>query len=254
MIKDNIKKSHWLIVDDDHDIMSIMSEYLEENGFNVLQCTDPRKIPELISKYHLSGVICDYVMPHMNGFEVHDLIRSHEKNLIPFILISGRADLGYNDRINEQKKTYFFSKPVDLEKVLNLVALHIKPNLMIDPEDYRSLEVGGMISIANDLTSTVPVILMDFSTDKMKFEVKTGSITTGKSYGINLSCDCQGESVSLQFSGKVLSVKHVDKSEVDEVTFSPIDLDLDRFNTIAKTYREKQISINDFLRAAKGIV
>ncbi len=253
MLKNNLNKHHWLIIDDDYDVIKVMSEYLESNGFDVVKCSDPRKLPEIIGKYHLAGVVCDFVMPHMNGFEVHDLIRLNEKSQIPFIIISGRTDVAYDDRFSEEKNTYFFSKPVDLEKLLKLVGRNIKTNILIDPEDYRSLEVEGMVSTAEKESDSVPVILMEFSSDIMSFEVRHGAIQSGSTYDISLSCDCKGEMVHLKFSGKAIGVQQVEESEVDEVTFDPSNLDKEAYEKIAETYREKQLYINEFLRLAKGL-
>lgn len=248
-----MNKHHWLIVDDDQDVVSVMSEYLEVHGFSVINCTDPRKLPELIAKYHLAGVICDYVMPFMNGFEVHDLICINEKASIPFIIISGRPDVAYDDRISDEKNTYFFTKPVDLGKLIKIVGRNIKKSILVDPEDYRSLEVEGMVSVVEDNNETVPVVLMEFSSDIMSFEVKRNAIKSGSNYKISLCCDCQGEMVKLKFGGKAIGVKPVEGSNVDEVTFSPDDLDETAYKKIADTYREKQLYINEFLRLAKGL-
>ena len=72
-----------LIVDDDHDIVSIIKISLEKAGLSVSSFTDPLMALETIrqtpSNYDL--VISDIKMPHLNGYDFVQQIKKIKSNM-----------------------------------------------------------------------------------------------------------------------------------------------------------------------------
>lgn len=66
-----------LVVEDSPSEMSLISKYLQEDGYNVVGASNGKEGLEKAAQQKPSVVITDVVMPQMNGFE---LCRSLKKN------------------------------------------------------------------------------------------------------------------------------------------------------------------------------
>ena len=66
-----------LIVDDDDEIRILLLDILQEQ-YNVLAATDGKDALDLLKKRIPDLVICDIIMPGMNGFELIEQIKAQE--------------------------------------------------------------------------------------------------------------------------------------------------------------------------------
>lgn len=79
-----------LLIDDDIELVNMLSEYLAAEGFNTVVAYDGTSgIKEALSqKYDLA--VIDIMMPNVNGFAVLNLIRQHSQ--LPVIMLTARGD------------------------------------------------------------------------------------------------------------------------------------------------------------------
>ena len=84
-----------LIVDDEPDVLTMISEYLSLEGYNILTATSGEKALRLAREHRPFAIILDVIMPEMDGWEV---VQHLEEDLdtkdIPVIIISVSADKG----------------------------------------------------------------------------------------------------------------------------------------------------------------
>ena len=79
-----------LVVDDEYLIVEVLTLALEDVGFMVTQASNGKKALEALHREGLSLVVCDFMMPLMNGLELAEEIRRHaEWSHIPIVLMSG---------------------------------------------------------------------------------------------------------------------------------------------------------------------
>src|SRR6266849_5375376 len=79
-----------LVIDDDVELCSLVSEYLEPEGFQVESAPDGnRGLEQALSGDHLL-VVLDVMLPGLNGFEV--LRRLRDKSRIPVLLLNARGE------------------------------------------------------------------------------------------------------------------------------------------------------------------
>src|SRR6266550_5480682 len=79
-----------LVIDDDVELCSLVSEYLEPEGFQVESAPDgTRGLEQALSGDHLL-VVLDVMLPNLNGFEV--LRRIRDKSRIPVLLLTARGE------------------------------------------------------------------------------------------------------------------------------------------------------------------
>jgi len=78
-----------LVIDDDVELCSLVSEYLESEGFQVESVHDGKRgLERALSAEHLL-VVLDVMLPGLNGFEV--LRRLRETSHIPVLLLTARG-------------------------------------------------------------------------------------------------------------------------------------------------------------------
>ena len=65
-----------LVVDDEADIVELVSYNLKKEGFTVITASNGREAVQLAADHKPEVVILDVMMPGMNGFEVCAALRS----------------------------------------------------------------------------------------------------------------------------------------------------------------------------------
>jgi DNA-binding response OmpR family regulator len=85
-----------LAIDDDMDILFVLQEFLEMQGYQAITATEGIKALNLVLEIRPSLVLLDINLPNMNGFEVCKNIRKISS--VPIIMVSG-AFLSEEDKI-----------------------------------------------------------------------------------------------------------------------------------------------------------
>ncbi|GIN87687.1 DNA-binding response regulator [Heyndrickxia sporothermodurans] len=79
-----------LVVDDEREIVNLISIYLQNDGFHVLQAYNGVEALELIKQEQVDLMILDIMMPEMDGIELCRKIR--ERNQVPIIMLSAKGE------------------------------------------------------------------------------------------------------------------------------------------------------------------
>lgn len=87
-----INTTNVLLIDDEGDILEILTYILQKEGFTVSQARDGMEALELIRSRKFSGVVSDLCMPKIDGIALLKIVRA-QNNFIPFIFLSGHADV-----------------------------------------------------------------------------------------------------------------------------------------------------------------
>ena len=82
-----------LIVDDDPDILHLVSYNLKQAGFEAITADTGRKALETMQRRPPDLVILDLMLPDVDGMEVCRMLRGHESSrLIPIIMLTARGE------------------------------------------------------------------------------------------------------------------------------------------------------------------
>jgi CheY-like chemotaxis protein len=118
-----------LVVDDEFDIVNIIKQVLQKQGFTTYAFTDP-----LLALEHLKTnsksyglVLVDVRMPAMNGFELVKKIKS----MHPTIKILLMSAFEFNDRdlskvLASIKIDGYVQKPVSTKQLINIIEKHLQ--------------------------------------------------------------------------------------------------------------------------------
>ena len=118
-----------LVVDDEFDIVNLIRQALQKQGFTTYAFTDP-----LLALEHLKTnsesyglVLADVRMPGMNGFELVKKIKS----MHPTIKILLMSAFEFNDRdlskvLASIKIDGYVQKPVSTKQLINIIEKHLQ--------------------------------------------------------------------------------------------------------------------------------
>lgn len=131
-----------LVVDDDPNIRSLLSQELTEAGYRVRLAEDGRKALTLIREEMPGLVILDVMMPEMNGFDVAAVLKNDPTTMdIPIIILSILEDKERGFRLGIDR---YLTKPIDTASLFREVDTLLdqgksKKKVMIVDEDSSTV-------------------------------------------------------------------------------------------------------------------
>ncbi|SDF29202.1 sigma-B regulation protein RsbU (phosphoserine phosphatase)/two-component system, OmpR family, phosphate regulon response regulator PhoB [Mucilaginibacter pineti] len=114
-------KQKILVLDDDTDILEVISYVLTESGYEITTLTGGEKIFDVIGSLHPDLVLMDVMLGSMDGRSIcSELKFNPETSFIPVILISATHDLAASLR-QEGAPDDFLAKPFDIDRLIRKV-------------------------------------------------------------------------------------------------------------------------------------
>lgn len=152
-----------LLIDDDVELVDMLAEYLNRDGFAVTTANNGEKGLPLAISGEFTLVVLDVMMPGVNGIEVLKQIR--QESQIPVIMLTARGD--DTDRIIglELGADDYVPKPCtarELAARIRAIQRRMEPN---QPDNHQPITTGNLVlwpqqrraqwrGIPLDLTST----------------------------------------------------------------------------------------------------
>jgi CheY-like chemotaxis protein len=115
-----------LVVEDAADSRDLLGTILELTGYRVAYAIDGRDaLDQLERGLRPALVLLDVAMPRMDGIELRSLLAADPRfAAIPIVVFSGVYDVGALCRALDVPA---FRKPVDVDRVLEIVARYARP-------------------------------------------------------------------------------------------------------------------------------
>jgi DNA-binding response OmpR family regulator len=79
-----------LLVEDDPEIVGLLSDFLAVEGFGVLSAADPDAAVDRLAAHDVAAVVLDVMLPGGSGFDVCRRIREHSD--VPLLFLSARGE------------------------------------------------------------------------------------------------------------------------------------------------------------------
>jgi CheY-like chemotaxis protein len=117
-----IKGKRILIIEDDKQVVELLKEALEQQGYGVVTLENGEKGIEFLEKEAVDLIVLDVVIPEgMDGFHFFKAIKS-QKSLkdIPVLVISGRTAM--KETFESLGANYFLAKPFSMEDFKDKIA------------------------------------------------------------------------------------------------------------------------------------
>lgn len=158
-MESNLKKV--LIVDDEPDILEIISYNLIKEGYEILTAKNGMEALDKVASYKPDLVILDIMMPKMGGVEVCKILRSKpEYNDTLIIFLSALSDESSQIKGLETGADDYVSKPISPKVLVSRVNAIFRRlnkeegkiiklgNMVIDPERFMVILNGADVVLA----------------------------------------------------------------------------------------------------------
>lgn len=120
-----------LVVDDDQDLVELISDVLERDGrFEVRTVNNGFDAGMMVKEYHPDIIVLDVMLPDINGKEVCQRVRSDSAlDDVKVICISGMVEQHKIQELFEAGADDFMQKPFDVEQLVDRVCklLDVEP-------------------------------------------------------------------------------------------------------------------------------
>ena len=105
-----------LVVDDDKNTRRLFKAVLEADGYNVLTADNGETALDVMDNNHIDLVVLDIMMPHMDGYEFTETLRSVQ-NSLPILMVSAKQ---LPEDKNPYPQTAYYAHKEDCDTVEEL--------------------------------------------------------------------------------------------------------------------------------------
>jgi DNA-binding NtrC family response regulator len=106
-----------LIVDDDTDLLLLISGYLVAYGFEVELAFDVAQAQSLLERSHFDVIVSDFSMPGGSGFDLLDYVSLRHPEL-PFIMMTGLSMPRLKNEAMKRGCCGYLEKPFELKELV----------------------------------------------------------------------------------------------------------------------------------------
>src|SRR5690554_6861018 len=130
-----------LVVDDEEDVVEVVSHFLEQEGYRVIRAYDGEEAIEKASP-EIDLIILDIMLPGLDGYQVCERLRSRaETELIPIIFLSAKIEEEDQVKGLMMGGDDYLTKPVSPQVVL----AHVRAVLRrAGVEESRTIQVDDL--------------------------------------------------------------------------------------------------------------
>ncbi|MDJ0601616.1 MAG: response regulator transcription factor [Crocosphaera sp.] len=166
--KDNSQKDnkHLLLVDDDPNLVLLVKDYLEFQGYEVTTAENGKDALEVLNKQIPDMIICDVMMPEMDGYALIKKVRQDARtSWVPVMFLSAKGQS--QDRVKglDTGADVYMVKPFEPEELVAQVQSSLeqasrlmrhKPNISLD--DSTRIQVPSNVELTPTETKVVQLV------------------------------------------------------------------------------------------------
>jgi CRP/FNR family cyclic AMP-dependent transcriptional regulator len=141
-----------LLIEDNKAVRENITEILELANFQVVAAENGRIGVDLANKEMPDLIICDIMMPELDGYGVlHMLNRNPKSSAIPFIFLTAKAERSDFRKGMEMGADDFITKPFDDIELLNAIETRLRKSEMLKTEFASNVEgINEFLNLARD--------------------------------------------------------------------------------------------------------
>jgi len=142
-----------LVIDDSQDIRENTAEILDLAGYRALMAENGKKGVEIALREKPSLIVCDIMMPELDGYGVLHLIRKNpETEHIPFIFLTAKTERTDFRKGMEMGADDYITKPFEDIELLNAVEVRLKKAAILHQTYDQGLH--GLNQFLSDIKDT----------------------------------------------------------------------------------------------------
>ena len=125
-----MNRENILVVDDELNILDVVGEILEDEGYLVTKASNATEAREAKSKKKFDLILLDIWMPDIDGISLLNEWAS-QGNLVPVIMMSGHATIDTAMEATRLGAINFIEKPLSISRLLKVIDNSIKSQVSI---------------------------------------------------------------------------------------------------------------------------
>ncbi len=147
-----------MVVDDDFDVLFIVSANLAAAGFGVTRFNSPESAIEALKEQKFDVVLSDINMPRFTGMDILDAVKENSPDT-PLIFMTGYADLDIALKAIKRGAFDLLTKPVDCELLRIVIgkALKIRNGRLLEL-DYQGRLEDDLLTKTAELRSSIELL------------------------------------------------------------------------------------------------
>ncbi len=153
-----------LVIDDNADIREITHELLSEAGFEVIEAGSGQVGLEIANLEPPDLILCDVVMPDLDGYEVlKGLRRTEQTSTIPFIFLTSLDSKAAIRQGMGMGADDYLTKPLDPEELLQAINARLHRQTAFNDsfqKKLNTLSANLAQSLPHELNTPLSIILM----------------------------------------------------------------------------------------------
>ena len=144
-----------LLIEDNKDVRENTAEILKLAQYNVITAVNGKEGVELVQKEKPDLIICDIMMPVLDGHGVlHMLSKNEETSSIPFIFLTAKAERSDFRKGMEMGADDYLTKPFDDVELMNAIESRLKKNEILKKEFTKNFQgINDFINEAKGIDS-----------------------------------------------------------------------------------------------------
>jgi DNA-binding NarL/FixJ family response regulator len=146
-----------LLVDDDPNLVLLVKDYLELRGYEVMTAEHGRDALRLLDKQLPNMIICDVMMPEMDGYAFVKCVREDPRtNYIPVLFLSAKGQI--QDRVTglNTGADVYMVKPFEPDELIAQIEASLKQTERISQSQTSEVapELSNQVPMGVELTPT----------------------------------------------------------------------------------------------------
>jgi CRP/FNR family transcriptional regulator, polysaccharide utilization system transcription regulator len=130
-----------LLIEDNLEMRENTAEILELSDYKVYTASDGRDGVDLARIHKPDLIVCDIMMPELDGYEVLNILSKDEETAaIPFIFLTAKAEKSDFRKGMTMGADDYLTKPYDDEELLNAIETRLKKKELVNKEFQASAE------------------------------------------------------------------------------------------------------------------
>lgn len=144
-----------LLIDDDPNLILLVKDYLEFRGYEVITAENGQEALEVLDKETPDMIICDVMMPQMDGYSLVEHVRKNPRtSWIPVLFLSAKGQS--QDRVKglNTGADVYMVKPFEPEELVAQVESSLKQASRLIQRQDKSAESTPKIQVPFDVELT----------------------------------------------------------------------------------------------------
>lgn len=163
-----MEKIKILIVDDESRMRKLLRDFLEREGYQILEASDGIEAMDMFyADKHIDLIILDVMMPRMDGWQVCKEVREHSK--VPIMMLTARAEEQNELKGFELGVDEYIAKPFSPKILVARVGALLKRVKNVDGD--AEINAGGIVINKSAHMVTIDGEIIDLSVKE--FELLT---------------------------------------------------------------------------------